>query len=171
VETYIAEVMREKRGDVRRAEWLVRATVLFCVAYALIGAQDRSHENFPVFAWHLFSQIPEPEKSDYSLRLLETNGRPRTPPVYFEDARLVTGGQAAQAYVAMYQLAVNIRRENAMAAAILRKQIEASYFSEFTSVHYQVVRRTFDIKERRKCDCFLKEEVIADYRTTSPGSE
>ena len=117
----------------RRSEWLVRVAVVFCLLYGVIGAHDRHQDAFPIFSWDLFTRVPNPRKSDYSIRLLETDGVPLKRPMYFEAAGLAKEGRAAQAYIAMQHLGAAVSRDNGMAIAILRSRFEATYLNQFAA--------------------------------------
>jgi hypothetical protein len=146
----------------RRTEWLLRAAIAFCIVYAAIPVVTARQEVFPVFRWDLFAKTPSQTRVDSALRLLELNGRTLSPPVYFEEAGIVSGGPATQARAGVDRLARAVRNRDEQ-LEFIRARFEREYLGEFQSGRYEIVRRTYDILERRRCNCYIEEEVLAEF--------
>lgn len=147
----------------RRSRWIVRLAVVFLLSYTLLVAQNRSTERFPFFSWSLFSEVPEPEATDYAIRLLAVEGEPLLQPRYHN----VRDRRAAQERRLSNLFGRALLRGRDDRAADLRDQYETTYLSDWRSVRYQVVRRDYDIRERLECPtCYLSLEVLAEYETS-----
>jgi hypothetical protein len=156
---------RTDRAALKRSEWLVRAALVFCALYALVAFQDRHTERFPFFSWTLFSDVPDPKSTDYSVRLLERDGTVLTPPLYYADAKLVDQGQLVQANRQMKGLGRAIEREGADSpGSVYRAAVfEDQFLGKYQSGRFEVVKRTFDIRDRFDCHCFSNEEVLGEF--------
>jgi hypothetical protein len=146
----------------RSTEWLLRAAIAFCALYAAIPIVTARQEVFPVFRWDLFAKTPNPTRVDSSIRLLELDGKSLSPPLYFEEAGIVSGGPATQARSGMDRLARAVKNDEQQ-LEFIRARFEREYLGEYRSGRYEIVQRTYDILERRVCDCYIEEEVIAEF--------
>ena len=150
----------------RRSEWLVRAALVFCLLYGAGAVLDRGHEVFPLFAWDLFAKVPAPHGGDFSARLIEAEGLRGTVPVYYEDSHLQPGARQIQGYYALQRLGRTLLRGDRALSTGLRKHFEGTYLAGLRHVRYEVVERTYDIRERVECrNCFTKIKVLATYTT------
>ena len=143
-------------------ERLVRVTIAFCVLYAALPVVADRQEVFPIFRWSLFSTTPDPIRAESGVRLLELDGRELSPPVYLERSGLVSGGRAAQARAAVQRLSRAVRQNDDQLPALVAF-FESTYFEQYSTGRYQVVLRRFEILERASCDCYLSEEVLAEF--------
>jgi hypothetical protein len=156
--------VRVRRSALKRSEWLVRAVVVFCLLYALVAAVTRTDERFPLFGWSLFSQVPSAHGSDYSVRLVELDGRRLKPPKYYEDAKLVDQGRLVQATRAMTALGRAAERDpNGDVVTYRAGVFEGVYLNEYKRGRFEVVKRTYDIRDRFDCRCFVSETVLGEY--------
>jgi hypothetical protein len=148
----------------RRSEWAVRAALVFCLLYALVALPNRQTEKFPIFSWDLFSQAPNPRATDFSIRLLAADGM-RTPlPVYYERSNLQQGGQEIQGFTALQRIGGAYDRGDKRRGDTLRSTFESTYLSGLKNVRYEVVKRTYNIRDRVDCDsCYSKETVLGTY--------
>lgn len=154
---------RAGRGK-RRSELLVRAALVFCLAYGVFVVQTHGSEKVPFFAWDLFSSVPPSKGVDYSVRIVEADGLGKSVPVYFENADLHPKSFEIQGYVALQALGKALDGNEPMRAELMRKGFEGSYLSNLGDVRYEIVRRTYDTRARVNCrDCFLDEDVRATY--------
>ena len=146
---------------------MVLATVLFVAAYsALIGVRyARSQpEFFPFFKWDLFSAVPPSTSQDFSVRLTEVNGRELAAPIYFADAEeFLSQSESPDAVPVFNRLGRALVRDHPREAERLRELVEGRFLRDLDSASYQVVHRTFDQLERVRCNCFLEEDVLAEY--------
>jgi hypothetical protein len=156
--------LRVRRSALKRSEWLVRAAVVFCLLYAVVAALTRTDERFPLFGWSLFSEVPNPHGSDYSVRLVELDGRRLRPPQYYENAKLVDQGRLVQATRAMTALGRTVERDPDGDAATFRAgAFEGVYLTAFERGRFEVVKRNFDIRDRFDCKCFVSETVLGEF--------
>ena len=142
-------------------ERLVRVAIAFCVFYAALPVLAH-REVIPVFSWSLFSATPDPIRTDHGVRLLELDGRELSPPVYLERSGLVSGGIAAQAREAVQDLSRALEQDDDRLPALVA-YFESTYLGQYSTGRYQVVLRRFDILERGSCDCYLSEQVLAEF--------
>jgi len=150
---------------VDRTDRLVALGLAFVLSYLAVLAwhgPENNEEAYPVFNWSLFSEIPDRTFTDYSVRFTSIDGRDLLEPVYFEQARteLPRMYQNPGAYRLIQQLGGAIDRGDDAAADGFEAALEERWLEEVDSAEYEVVRRTFDILDRRTCDCFLEETVI-----------
>ncbi|MEZ5139356.1 MAG: hypothetical protein R2702_10535 [Acidimicrobiales bacterium] len=149
-----------------RTDRLVALGLAFVLSYLAVLAwhgPESTEEAYPVFNWSLFSEIPDRTFSDYSVRLTSVDGRDLPEPVYFEAARaqLPRLYQNPGGYRLIQQLGSAIDRGDDAAAEGFDAALDERWLEEVDVAEYEVVRRTFDILERRSCDCFTEETVIA----------
>ena len=149
----------------RQIEWVVRAALVFCLLYAIAALPNRQ-QTFPLFSWNLFSSAPNPNSTDYSVRLLAADGLTTPLPVYYERSGLQSGGRQVQGYAALQRLGRAVDEGQTLQAATLRRTFESTYLNELTHLRYELVRRTFNIRVRVDCDsCFTDQTVLGTYRT------
>jgi hypothetical protein len=143
---------------------LVRAAVVFCLLYAIVAALTRTDERFPLFGWSLFSEVPSPDGSDYSVRLVELDGRRLQPPQYYEDAKVVDQARLVQATRAMTALGRAAERDpDGDTVASRAGLFEDVYLNRYESGRFEVVKRTYDIRDRFDCKCFVSESVLGEF--------
>ena len=149
----------------RQIEWVVRSALVFCLLYAVVALPNRQ-EILPFFSWNLFSNAPNPISTDYSVRLIEADGLTTPLPVYFERSGLQRGGREAQGYAALQRIGQAFDQGQKRQVDTLRKAFESTYLNELTHFRYELVKRTFNIRDRVECDsCFIKTDVLATYGT------
>lgn len=137
---------------------------MFCALYAVVAVQEGRDEHFPIFNWDLFSHVPSPHGTDYSVRLLEAPGFRRPLPAYYEDLNLQPAGQEVQGYFALQELGKTLEQGDAARAEKLRRTFESTYLNTFRQARYEVVKRTYDIRARLDCrTCFADVTVLAPY--------
>lgn len=155
----------------RAVEWATRATVVLCLLYGAVVIADPVPEKFPIFSWSLFSKVPPATGQDYNLRFTEINGTPIDPPLYFPQLKTYFKAAGAPgAYALARQWGGDIDRDSPRATQS-RTLFEAAYLQDISSARYEVVRRTFDRRERFACeaagrlgsDCFTEETVIGEF--------
>jgi hypothetical protein len=143
-------------------EWLMRAALVFCAFYVSLALLHRSDEVFPFFGWDLFSTVPAPVALDYSARIYGVDGSPKG--TWFENANLQPSAQEVQGYVLLQGLGKSLAGGNAGAAAVQRRQFETAYLGSLPNVRYEIVQRTYDIRDRVDCrNCFLSDKVLGSY--------
>lgn len=136
-------------------------TVIACLLYGGIAVGAGADEVIPLFRWNLFSTVPAPVHTDYSIRLLGRGGA--RPGQYYEETGLSSGGREAQAYEAMQTLGSATER-NLASASERRRAFASTYLSGLAPGRYQIVRRTYDLKDRITCECFESERVLGEYQ-------
>lgn len=135
----------------------------FIVLYlaVVVANGPTAPERFPFFSWSLFSKMPDAEISDYSIRFVEVDGRVLDQPLYFEDANALVGTSGSPgARDTIRRLGSSLDADRAMEVALSEQRLEETYLNRLVGAEYEVVRRRFDILERRRCDCFESETVI-----------
>jgi hypothetical protein len=138
---------------------------VFCLLYAVV-ALSTDEEKFPIFSWDLFSKVPNPTSTDYSVRLIAADGLNTPLPVYYERSGLQSGGEQIQGYTALQRIGRAFGQGQKRQVDTLRKTFESTYLNELTHLRYELVRRTFNIRDRVDCDsCFTKVTVLGTYGT------
>jgi len=151
----------------RRIEWVVRGALAFCLLYAVVALPTHDHETFPIFSWNLFSNAPNPIGTDYSVRLIGADGLTTPLPVYYERSGLQSGGQEIQGYTALQRIGHAFDQGQKRQVDTLRRAFESTYLNKLTHLRYELVRRTYNIRDRVDCDsCFLKATVLGTYGTS-----
>jgi hypothetical protein len=148
-----------------RTDRLVALGATFLLAYVAVlvwNGPESTEEAFPVFNWSLFSEMPDPILTDYSLRFTSANGEVLEEPVFFEEARrlLPTAFQRPDAYLVIQQLGSSIANDQPYRFATTKNVLDDRWLAELASADYEIVRRTFDIRERARCDCYTDVEVL-----------
>ncbi len=154
----------------RRHDRIVKGALALCAIYLVVAGiswvvRDRS-EVIPFFAWDLFAKVPDPVTTNYGIRLVSVNGTQLAHPLYFEDAgRYLRSSESIEAVVLTQHLGQAIEHHSDSAAR-LRRQFQNTYLSDLTDVDFQVVKRTFDQRDRFTCHCYIKQKVLANYQAT-----
>ena len=150
----------------RGAARIVAATVAVMAGYLgvlVLNGPHNSDETLPFFNWSLFSRVPEREGTHYSIRLVEADGRPLDPPVYFDEADdILTTTQLPEASSVMQALGRAMEDGDDAAVEAARRRIESRFLAELDSATYEVVRRRFDIVDRLDCRCYDEETVLGE---------
>jgi hypothetical protein len=146
---------------------IVRGTVVLLVVYLVVlvaNGPRNGDEVFPFFNWELFSRVPEPERTSWSVRLVEVNGEPLPDGVYFEDAGgIVPLAGSSAAFVTMQRFGQGVEAADPVRVDEARRVLESRYLGHFDAVSYELVRRTYDVLDRVTCDCFTDEVVIGEF--------
>ena len=148
------------------SEKLLRAALVFCLFYTALAIRERTvgYEAFPFFAWDLYVKVPPDMTTSYSARILELDGRPIDSRPYYEEARrLVPAAKNVRAIQLLERLGRAVDTDRPESARRARKLFDQSYLDSFDQATYEVVRRSFSIRERLECQCFRSETVIATY--------
>jgi hypothetical protein len=145
---------------------LVAIGAAFLVLYGSVlawnGPAD-ADEAFPFFNWSLFSEMPDPIATDYSIRFTRVDGEDLAEPVYFEDAaEFVNTTGSPEAYQTIQRLGSALAGDRILQVAENQDRLELAFLAGLSQADYEVVRRRFDILERRECDCFISETVVAE---------
>lgn len=152
----------------RRTTIHLALTVAVLVVYSgvLLWVGPTSHvEQFPFFKWQLFSKVPSEINTSYGVRLLEVDGQELDPPRYFEKSDDLFGNRARspEAATLLKSWGGHLEAFRPLRAEASRELFETRFLQSATTVHYEVVKRRYDIIERVECDCFVSEEVIGEY--------
>jgi len=138
--------------------------VAFALLYGLVLLVNGPFNDdavFPFHRWELFSQVPPRTNQSFSIRLVEVDGAPVDPPVYFDAAgRYVSQPQSPVASQLMREIGWGFVLGDHKRVLRSQQLLEARFMPNIRTARYQVVRRTFDVLDVRKCDCFLSEEVV-----------
>lgn len=157
-----------KRG-LSRADRVVAGTVAVLVGYVgLIGLRERTADGtelFPFFKWELFSSVPNRESQDFTIRLLEIDGRVLDEPLYFADAgEHISTAKSPDAVETINRFGEAVRDDRPLVADRQRTLVEGGFLYELGSARYQLVQRRFDLIDRIRCaDCFVEERVLAEF--------
>lgn len=146
---------------------LVTTAILVGYSAMLLVAGPSGPERFPFFKWSLFSVVPDEETVDFGIRVVEVGGRPVSPPRYLEDATgLGLPTHSIDAVTLTQELGAAVTEGRIDDAEAARAILEVRFLSGPAPVRYELVRRRFDLLERRECaDCFIEEEVLDEHRT------
>jgi hypothetical protein len=138
--------------------------VAFVALYGAVLAWHgpaRTVEVFPFFNWSLFSTVPERVSTDYSIRFIDVGGDALDPPVYFEEARSFLPTSASPgARQVIRELGKAVDEGHPLRLVRNQQILEREYLAALEQADYELVRRRFDIVDRRSCDCFISETVI-----------
>jgi len=149
------------------------ASVVFIAIYALALAVRGPMNGdllWPFHRWELFSKVPSAERTNYSIRLIEVDGEPVDPPRYFDEAQgYVDQPNSPVATTLMGELGAGIRNGDLKQTVSAQMRLESRFMQGIGTARYEVVLRRFDILERRTCDCFLSEEVVATLEKKPPA--
>ena len=156
----------------RPASRMGLASVVFIAVYGfvlLVNGPFNSELIFPFHRWELFSKVPPAVNRSFSIRLVEVDGKPVDPPVYFDEARgLVDQPNSPVASQLMSDLGWGLKTNNLRRAVGAQMQLESRFMQGIDTARYEVVLRTFSVLERRACDCFMSEEVVATLEKAPP---
>lgn len=159
--------MRVVRGERKRLRDTQRVLVAALAVYLAVAVcrelQPGRSEIFPFASWSLFSLVPN-ETSDFSLRVLELDGRALDPPPYLEDAWAILP-QAANhvARNAVDRLGRAVVADDEAGAAATRRTLESLHLGSHRIV-YELVRRRYDPLERWRTGRIRHAEALAAYR-------
>jgi hypothetical protein len=149
-----------------RRDRVVVIGIAFIVGYLGVVAwhgPERGTEAFPVFDWSLFSEIPEPSISDYSIRITTIDGQELATPLFFEEAKryLPNAYQRSDAYQLIQRLGTAVERSQRGKVRELQAVLDERWLAEVGTAEYEVVRREFDLLERAQCDCYTDVTVLS----------
>lgn len=145
----------------------VLLTLALVAAYAgfLIQRGAGAREAFPVFEWELFSKVPTRVETDFAVRIVAVDGKGLYFPRYFDRAQgLVAQPNSIEASTMSRTMGQAYQRGNDARGEDVRKRFEDRFFAG-KAYRYEVVARTYDVKERMSCDCFVEEKVIRTFET------
>lgn len=145
------------------ADRLVVVAMAFMTLYLAVVVVNgpTKPERYPFFSWSLFSKMPAAEVTDYSIRFTRIDGKDLDEPIYFEDANALVGTSGVPGAIdTIRNLGKSLVADRPMQVAVSEERLETTYLNRLVQADYEIVRRRFDILERRSCDCFLSVTVI-----------
>ena len=145
---------------------VIATTFALLVVLTLIAVATEvsgHYQVLPFSSWSLFSKHPPREKTDYGIRFTSIDGRPQDPPVYFESAGLQES-ESPPAYELIQDLGGHVERDEVLRADAVWTTFASRFLPDVRTAEVEVVRRTYDILDRRRCDCFEVETVVGTVR-------
>lgn len=158
----------------RRTDRLFGGAVLVALVYGGFVTRDsvqafhnrHERETFPFFRWSLFSTVPDPYYTIYTLRFTELDGAP-VEPMYLDES-MVPDRDSAGMQALIARIAVAAMEWRFDDAEHLRAVLESRYLDQVGSARYEVVRQVVSLDEWRTCECFTTEEVVAVFTLDRP---
>lgn len=152
----------------RRDRLTGRLLITFITAYILLAAVGhlRHGEIYPFATWSLFSRVPN-HTTDYTLRILEVDGRRLDPPPFLTAAGkwLTLPGYGHELSVNVQQLGHEIERGDGAAISQQRARVEGYCFTGHESVKYEVMRRQFNPLDAWRTGRYRDVRVLATFQT------
>lgn len=137
------------------------AVILLLLFGAAVGTKvTNRYQVLPFSDWSLFSTLPEREQVDYGLRITSIDGEALDPPVYFESAGL-RGSKAPPSFELIQDIGGHVEQGQPLRADVAWRTFAGRYLTDVDSAQVEVVERRYDVLDRRRCDCFETETVIA----------
>ena len=163
---------RRVRSELSRYRLTDRFFLALAAIYLVISITRQGlgySEIFPFSSWSLFSKVPN-EVRDYTIRIVEADGRALDRPVDFEDAKEIFGSVAIShgARMSIQRMGVAAERGDSAGAARVRAYLESLYLREHRPVRYEVVARRYDPLERWREGKFRSVRVVATFEAKSP---
>lgn len=155
---------RRRRASTSRQVLIVFVVVGLYSAFLFRDGVRSSAETFPVFRWELFSKVPSRVRTDYGVRIVAWDGRDLFFPRYYEQATdMVSQPRSVEASTMTRSMGANYDAGNTDRAEDIRRRYEDRFLND-TPVRYELVRRTYDVKGRLDCNCYVREVVIGTFR-------
>ena len=120
-------------------------------------------ETFPIFSWHLFSLVPQPDSSDAAVFILEIDGRLFEPPLDFMSSfEVVPNAGNITVYFVIQKMAREYQTDSTgRSAGKYRSLFELQYLDFYERrIRYELVERSYDPVELWKTDSFKVTETI-----------
>jgi len=125
-----------------------------------------TNEIFPIYSWSLFSRIPN-NVHDFGLRILTVGDVKLNPTLYFQEAdQWLPKASSITAYVNIQKLGKAILSEDAARVEDIRRVFEPLYLGGVGSVHYEVVRRSYNPLDRWKHRRFKSVRSLAFFESS-----
>ena len=138
------------------------AYVAIALQRELVPARE---EVFPFASWSLFSLVPN-QTHDFSLRILEVDGRKLARPVYFEQAgELFDAARSNGARMCIQRLGRALQKHDQPAADEERCNVEQIHLRGHARVRYEVVARSYDAIQRFRDGRIDAQSVVATFAT------
>lgn len=138
--------------------YLILAVILELSGY-------RRSEIFPFFSWSLFATVPA-ETNDYSIRIVEYDGRKLENPVFFENYHeLFPSGKIVVALLNVRTLGQYLTEGNDKKSREYLNLLKSLYPGVLENCKFEIVKRAYNPLERYKYNRFKKIEVIKIYNT------
>lgn len=156
--------------EYRFYRWMQSGFAIFLCVYLAIAAWRESTpgqgEVFPIASWSLFSLVPN-ICNDFSLRLLDVNGKPLAPARFFEDSRsLFSAATDHAARVVIDRMGKAMEAGAAREAEDIRLRFDAEYLrKQAHQVRYELVAREYDPLERWSTGKLRSVRVLGSYET------
>ena len=141
--------------------------ILICAYVSIAVWRERvpgHSELFPIASWSLFSLVPNTIE-DFSVRLLEVDGRPLARALFFEDIKpIFLGATSHDARVVIERFGLALAAGHFREAEEIRRRFEAEYLSKQAhQVRYELVARVYDPMERWNAGVFKSVRTLAAY--------
>lgn len=143
--------------------------VTVIISYFYVAFYVTSHvpegEVYPFFSWFVFTRVPPESNTEYTLKILEYEGRKLDPPIFLKDAykTYLTPSIAPPTYNYIVQsLADNVIAEQPDKVEQYRNALEGGFLSR--EAVYEIVEIRFDTLEYYKTGKFYESESVAIFR-------
>ena len=141
---------------------VIAGTLALLVVLAAVAAATKVTDRYQVLPfsdWSLFSTHPPREKVDYGIRFTSIDGAPQDPAVYFESAGFRESA-SPPAFELIQDLGGHVERGEALRAEAIWRTFAGRFLGEVGSAEVEVVKRSYDVLDRRSCDCYSTETVV-----------
>lgn len=144
------------------------ALIAFLIFYFVAGLSteiflpEKEKNLPPFFSWFLFDRVPNQNAlNQYTLRLLEYEGKKLTPPVFFNEAYgIIENPQSPKMRILIQSLGQSMERKSEDESLRLRKTLEQVYLPQ--NLRYEIVIVTYDPILRFKTG-LLEIKVLGEF--------
>lgn len=145
--------------------------IAFVFLYAGISCAARATahrtgmiEVFPVFAWSLFSKVPN-TRSEYAIRIVRMNGEPLEPKVFLGAYGKPFRQFGSTDYRKLQAWGAAVAANDELTATKKRAEFESTYLQPFArQLTYELTFRRYDVLERWEDDAFEQITVVATFQ-------
>lgn len=128
----------------------------------LLLARTGAHtEIYPIFAWDLFSVVPN-QTADYGLRIVALDGTPLESPAFLETLHDVGTSFSVATHMAIQELGAAQKADDLPRQKRLQALLAGTALGGLQrAVRYELVLRRYDVLERYRDGLFSELTVIA----------
>lgn len=152
---------------------------VFVIVYASISGgvliarwHDNINELYPFAPWTLFCFTPN-EEVEYDIRIVELDGQPLPEPRFFQQYVTLPDASKITAYGIIQEMGFLAASDNQTGVQKQQQLFAANFWQPtYQRVRYELVRRRYDVLERKQSGYVREMETIGqfEYKSGDPGS-
>jgi len=145
----------------KRFRWIAAALLAGQFLIAPITKIEGWPRTYPIDSWSLFSKVPN-QITDYSIRIVELNGRPLTESIWFDQSPS-KHSHSHNARTVILKMGSALEDGHEREADRLQNVFLSNFVSDLPGARFEFVRRRYEVLERFRTHQFDEVTVLRTF--------